>query len=125
MSAGFALLCIVAVVVPLGIVWILYGPAPGGRVTRVAPAVPDYVVPRGSGATYQPEAVFAVENHYQIAKAAQVAHVVHTPPMRRASSPPPVPSRTRMARGSAPPAFREQTVPEGNPFVDESATYVG
>ena len=118
MSAGFALLCIGSAAASGYILWVLYGPTKGGRVapvTRVTSGVPEYVVPRGSGATYQPEAVFAVENHYKIAQAAQVAHVV----------PPPIPPRTRMARGSAPPVFREQTVPEANEFADDGATYVG
>lgn len=118
MSAGFALLCIASAVVSISIVWILYGPTRGSRVapvTRASSGVPEYVVPRGSGATYQPEAVFAVENHYQLAVAAQVAHVVPAPP----------PPRTRMARGSGPPPLpRSRTLPEPHAFDEESATYV-
>lgn len=120
MSAGFALLCVGSAVVSLSILWILYGPTKTTRVapvTRASSGVPEYVVPRASGATYQPEAVFAVENNYRLALAAQVAHVV----------PAPAPPRTRMARGSGPPPIprREQTHPEANPFLDEGATYVG
>ena len=130
MSAGFALLCIGSAVASGSILWILYGPTRGGRVApvaRMSSAIPEYVVPRGSGATYQPEAVFAVENNYKIAVAAQVAHVVPpAPSARRApSGPPPLPPRTRMARGSAPPVLREQTIPEPDEFADDSATYVG
>lgn len=130
MSAGFALLCIGSVVVSSSIVWILYGPTKGARVVavpRASSGVPEYIVPKGSGATYQPEAVFAVEDQYRRAVAAQVAQVVPPAPVaRRApSGPPPLPPRTRMARGSAPPVLREQTVPEANEFADDSATHVG
>ena len=117
----FALLCVGSAVASLGIVWTLYGPTKGTRVapvTRASSAIPAYVVPRGSGATYQPEAVFAVENNYRIAAAAQVAHVVP-------AGPPPLPPRTRMARGSAPPVLREQTLPDPHGFDDESVTYIG
>ena len=126
MSAGFAILCIGCAGIPLWILYVVYGPAKGRPVIPV-PRASLQAMPqqRAHVSTYQPEAVFAVEEAGLIQKASQIARVIPAP---RLASPPPIPPRQRMARGSAAPPptpYRENTVPEANPFADEGATYVG
>ncbi|MBA3465362.1 MAG: hypothetical protein H0T46_35850 [Deltaproteobacteria bacterium] len=125
MSAGFAILCIGCAGIPLWILYVVYGPTTGRPVVPLSraslAAIPHQ---RAHVSTYQPEAVFAVEEAGLIQKAQQIARVMPAP---RLASPPPTP-RQRMARGSAhatPPPLRQNTVPDANPFADEAATYVG
>jgi hypothetical protein len=121
MSAGFAILCVLTTAIPLGILFVLYGPTRGKPVVAV-PRASMQAIPqvRSVQSVYRPEAVFAVEQAGLIQNASAIARV----PMRHPSGPPPLPPR-RMARGSEAPPHRETTVPEGNPFVDEAATYIG
>jgi len=126
MSAGFAILCIASAASALGIMFILYGPTKGKPVVAV-PRSSLQTIPqvRTARSVYQPEAVFAVEQAGLIQKASQIARVpAATPvPRRPAGGPPPLPPR-RMARGSDAPPLRENTVPDANPFTDESPTVI-
>jgi len=123
MSLGFAVLCLFAVGIPLGILYYLVGPT-GGKPLVAVPrasliAMPQ--VPRVTG-IYEPERVFQSEQQLMIAKAHEVVRVAPRGPM-----PPPLP-RSRMARGSdSPPIVRHDTTQSDarNPFVDEGPTLHG
>ncbi len=123
MSLGFALLCLFAAGIPLGILYYLVGPA-GGKPLVAVPraslvAMPKVVKVSG---VYEPERVFEREQQLMIANASAVVRVAPRGPM-----PPPVP-RSRMARGSdSPPIVRQDTTQSDahNPFADESPTMHG
>ena len=119
----FAVLCLIAGGIPLGILYVLFGP------TRPSPVVP---IPRmhsrlatvpaaPTTRRYEPERVFATEQRALIANATSIALVAP-----RDAVPRPLP-RARAARGSDAPPARELALQSdsANPFADESPTMVG
>ena len=125
----FALFCLVAVGIPLAILYALFGRAGSPPVTvvrRASLAVIPQVAPAGAG--YEPERVFAYEQQIQLENARKVLQV-HVAP-RGGVTPPPLP-RSRAARGTGAPAFRQETDGSAvrddptNPFGDEAPTMPG
>jgi hypothetical protein len=108
MAGLLLLLCVVAVGVALGIVYLLYGPAPAKPLGAVPRASMTLIPPpqHAPVAVYNPEAVFALEHTSAIADASRAfatltpampVPVMTTPPLPRMPAPtpeplPPVPS---------------------------------
>ena len=123
MSLGFAVLCLFAAGIPLGILYYLVGPT-GGKPVVAVPRASLVAIPpvKQTSVAYEPERVFESEHQLMIANAHAVVRVAPRGPV-----PPPVP-RSRMARGSdSPPIVRHDTTQSDahNPFADEGATVHG
>jgi hypothetical protein len=128
MSVGFALFCLVAVGIPLGILYALFGRAPRGQPVTVVRRASLAAIPQVAPVrqTYEPERAFAYEQQVLLENARKVIQVVP----RGGATPPPLP-RSRVPRGSDGPALRHETARSAdrddptNPFGDEGPTMFG
>ncbi|MDX2092211.1 MAG: hypothetical protein SFX73_30375 [Kofleriaceae bacterium] len=115
--AGFLLLlCVVAIVGALTIVYLLYGPAPAQPLAPV-PRASMTIIPqtRASVGTYNPEAVFAAEHSSAIADASRAfATITPLPAPPAANMPAPLPFAPQPALELLSPA-RSHALPPPTP----------